>query len=99
MRQIRERCQSHNHQKIAETPPFVTTTEIIQHQFPLKFRHLHFPAQCHTRQYSQSMKKIVPGSAERILVMAEQSMKHQHEYDHASSCSPALFLCGPPVSE
>lgn len=28
-------------------------------------------------------EKIVPGAAERILIMAESSMKHQHEYDHA----------------
>lgn len=28
-------------------------------------------------------EEIVPGAAERILVMAESSMRHQQEYDHA----------------
>jgi len=31
----------------------------------------------------EGYEKIVPGAAERILIMAESSMKHQQQYDNA----------------
>ncbi|SDH25718.1 Predicted membrane protein [Nitrosomonas sp. Nm132] len=31
----------------------------------------------------EGYEKTIPGAAERILVMAESSMKHKHQYDSA----------------